>query len=166
MKLYQLLRKLLLATIGPAIVELTDSVNKLKKSTDIKEREDKRREEKILNWERRLEEVLRKKEGKKQSGDAENDKKEQSEETKREEEKFKAERNARGENRRQEQRMKAEEKAKEEERKREDRRTETDSNEQGDKHNGDKEKEKRPQPRSALSRLYTENTIKNITYLN
>ena len=117
------------ASNSRAIVELTDSVNKLKKSTDIKEREDKRREEKILNWERRLEEVLRKEEGKKQSGDAENGKKEQSEETKREEEKFKAERKASGENRRQEQRMKAEEKAKEEERKREDRRTETDRNE-------------------------------------
>ena len=62
--------------------------------------------------------------------------------------------------------MKAEEKAKEEERKREDRRTETDRNEQGDKHIGDKEKENRPQPRSALSRLYTENTIKDISNLN
>ena len=66
--------------------------------------------------------------------------------------------------------MKAEEKAKEEERKREDRRTETDRNEQGDKHSRDKEKENRPgnrpQPRSALCRLYTENTIKNITNLN
>ena len=154
------------ASNSRAIVELTDSVNKLKKSTDIKEREDKRREEKILNWERRLEEVLRKEEGKKQSGDAENDKKEQSEEARREEEKFEAERKARGEKRRQEQRMKAEEKAKEEERKREDRRTETDRNEQGDKHNGDKEKENRPQPRSALSRLYTENTIKDISNLN
>ena len=56
------------ASNSRAIVELTDSVNKLKKSTDIKEREDKRREEKILNWEHRLEEVLRKEEGKKTVG--------------------------------------------------------------------------------------------------
>ena len=83
-----------------AIVGLTDSVNKLKKSTDIKKNgttKGGRRRYSIgsVDWRR----FCGRRKEKKQSGDAENDKKEQSEETKREEEKFKSERKARGEKR-------------------------------------------------------------------
>lgn len=73
------------------IHELSDSVSKLRKSIDDKEKEDRRREERRLNWERKQDENARK---------------EREDNRRREERRMEAERKERGERRRQEEKEK------------------------------------------------------------